>query len=193
MAIYSFDPKEDKQHPIIQSTGGMPPLDDIPRGLDIQDMLLYTAWVHGLEEKTGVDKWALILFIQTHIKNLMAQKIEDVLSTSMFWEKDRTGKYRVSALGQSEIKRFGDPMPEYHMTIKYSFVTEFEGKTYGVSFDANGKKSTYLNGHLSPAPLVLKRLKETEVRFYSDSTWPPDIIYDWIIDDTNYMWKRNPQ
>jgi len=183
--------KKDETHPIIKSSGGFPPAKDIPKGLDIQDMILYTAWAHGLNPSVGVEKAAIILFIQTHIKNVIADRIEEILASSMFWEKDRTGKYRISELGMNELKRFGDPLPVYYMTTKYSFVTEYDGKTYGVTFDANGKKSTYLNGHLTPAPLVLKRLKETDVRFYSDSTWPPEIIYDWLIDDTHYLWKRN--
>ena len=184
--------KKNEPHPIIKQSGGVPPQKEIPAGLDIQDMLLYTAWVHGLQPTTGVDKLALILFIQSHIKNIVTQKIENVLSTSLFWEKNRVGKFNLSKLGEAELGRFGEQMPEYHMTLRYTFTTEFEGKTYSISFDGNGKKSTFLNGHLTPSPLVLKRLEELEVRFYSESTWAPDIIYDWIIDDTHYMWKRNP-
>ena len=183
--------KKTEEHPIIKQSGGLPPQKEIPSGLDIQDMLLFTAWTHGLRPGTGVEKWALILFIQSHIKNIVSSKIENVLTTSMFWEKDRVGKFQISALGQGEMKRFGEQLPECYMSSKYTFVTEFEGKTYSISFDGNAKKSTYLNGHLTPAPLVLKRLKECDVRFYSDSSWPPDIIFDWIIDDTHYMWKRN--
>ena len=182
--------KNDKPHPIIKQSGGVPPQEVVPKGLDIQDMLLYTAWAHGLQPSTGVDKLSLILFIQSHIKNIIMSKIENVLTTSLFWEKNRVGKFNLSPLGVAELGRFGEPMPEVPMTTKYAFITEFEGKTYSVSFDGNGKKSTFLNGHLTPAPLVLKRLKEQEVRFYSDSTWPPDMIFDWLIDDTHYMWKR---
>ena len=183
--------QKNELHPLIQHSGGLPPQKDIETEMDIQDMLLYTAWIHGLSPNEAVDKCALILFIQTHIKSIISGKIEDVLTTSMFWEKDRTGKFQITELGQTELKRFGESMPEYHMTAKYSFVTEYEGKTYGVTFSSSGKKQTYLNGHLTPAPIILKRLEEAHVRFYTDSTWPPDMIYDWIIDDTHYMWKRN--
>jgi hypothetical protein len=181
-----------EEHTIIRAKGSKPPQPNIPDGMDLQDMLLFTAWIHGFDSSTAVTMWPLILFIQTHVKSVKASKIEQTLSTSLFWEKDLKNRYKVSKLGFTEIKRFGEQQPHYPVVAKYYFTTEFNEKTFGILFDENGKKTTYLDGYSTPAPLLLKKLAEAEVSIFTDATWPPEIIYDWIITQTDYIWQRNP-
>jgi hypothetical protein len=92
------------------TSGTTPPHSDtgIPKSFDnIDDILLYAAWMHGLTTNNEVHRLEIFSFIWSHVTNKPDETLQGVIERSDYWVKNinEKGFYRLSKLGLEQMKK----------------------------------------------------------------------------------------
>lgn len=178
--------------PIIKLNGESPPQADIPTNLSEEEMLLYSAWAHGMSISEVAHRYALFAFIQSHIVNKGEEPLQRTIERSQYWNNVGPGKYSLNQLGYNQlIRRFGSSPPKIGMHIKYVFIRRYEGKQFSIQVDPNeGKLRAMINDKEMRGVEVCNELENMNATFNIKSNSRNARLLNWIIQDNDYKWKR---
>jgi hypothetical protein len=176
--------------------GKKPPQLDIPAGLDIDKMLLYGAWTHGMRAGSRVHRLALFSYLwTTKITNQPDETLQGVIEKSAYWftESKGSGVYFLKPAGLEQCKEFGEPRKAVEFGHVFSFYREYRGHKIAVKLDPRPKQKSLVQVDESDINGVqaTKFLESIGVPLAKPGTSQPRKILNWILDANNYGWDTD--
>lgn len=93
---------------IVLDRGGAPPQPHVPCNLDEQEMLLYVAWAHSMQDEDVVHRSVVFAFIQSHLARRSVEPLQRAIENSQNWKCVGKGAYRISSNGLLRLKALSE-------------------------------------------------------------------------------------
>jgi 5-methylcytosine-specific restriction endonuclease McrA len=106
--------------------GSNPPQNNLPFLKGTDQMFLYAAWVHGMDETAMIYRRTLFHYIQTHIEEKTQQGLQRSLTLSKYftYEGEEKAWYCLTPLGlEKMLQVFGPPIENLSRTWDFEFIT----------------------------------------------------------------------
>lgn len=179
---------------VLLPNGDHPPQPGVPKDLSIEEMLLYSAWAHGLKSGDAVHRLALFSYIQSHVSNKADETLQTIIEKRpLHWirQPGQDGFYIVqkNAIIQA-WKMFGDHNIPVKFSSRYSFQRIHDGHQFTVVVDIPSRKLILeLDGRKVNGPRAVTVLASLGQKLSNSQSSQPRKVFNWIIRDNNYTWS----
>jgi hypothetical protein len=167
--------------PLLQ--GEASPQSGVPKNMSNEEMLLYAAWLHGVEANSTVHRLALFSFIQSHVANKSDESLQTVVEKSNFWQGVGEGHYQLTVEGDKEVKRkFGVNSHLAKFGYEYSFLRRYRTRDIKVIVNVSSRKLIPCIDNLSMTGVEANRiLSSLGVDLPKTGTSQPRKVLNWIL------------
>ena len=176
----------------LRNFGGPPKSSSITIGLSLNDMLLFAAWVHGMQKGQQANRLSMFSYVQTHIARKSEETLQGTIEKSEYWCGDGiSGSYGLTAIGYAQmVQLFGQPpspietddIYEFTKIVgEYSVCVRVDNKVYELSINGQSRKGTATCRFLEAQGISLPG---TEKR--------PRTVLLWILQE-DFNWRRLPR
>jgi 5-methylcytosine-specific restriction endonuclease McrA len=177
------------------TSGTTPPHSDtgIPKSFDnIDDILLYAAWMHGLTTNNEVHRLEIFSFIWSHVTNKPDETLQGVIERSDYWVKNinEKGFYRLSKLGLEQMKkRYNLNCTPLEFGLEYSFFYRFREREFQVTVDVKSRELLpHIDGSSMEGTRVVERLQSLGANIPKTQSSAPKRVINWILRSEDYYW-----
>lgn len=173
----------------ILKSGNTPPQIGVPGYLNYEEMLLYAAWLYGINQEDKIHRKALFVIVQCYIANKFEDSLQQTLETSANWIKRDSGIYSLSRSGYKKmLSRFGPqyekaPLPNFFILNRV-----FAGRTYMIEINTRtGKLQPKVDNIEIDGIQVISQLKSLGAKFkIGENSSSTTRFWAWIIQGDNH-------
>jgi hypothetical protein len=167
---------------------------------DEDDILLFAAFAHGMNEGDVIHRMSISTFIQTHVTTKGLMPIQRALEKSRYWqcEEKGTGLYKLTNSGYGGCKgRFGVNDHSADLDWRYRLFVKRRERLFIVIVAPNQRKTHLYVKDTSGFPTSCsgrefdQKLKASGVNAFVSKT-APQYFQDWIIQQEDFFWERQP-
>jgi predicted HNH restriction endonuclease len=177
---------------VLLTSGGPPPQVGIPQGLSIEQMLLYSAWIHGMRVGQVVHRLELFSYIQSHIANKADETLQTVIEKKpKHWIRNpRENGFYVMQNGALEDMRnyFGEINNPIEFSSGISFFRDYKGRRFSVTAVLSRDLIINLDSKTVSGSEAINALAELGQFLSESNSSKPRKIFNWILKDNDYTW-----
>ena len=158
--------------------------------LNEEEMLLRAAWIQGLTAEDVIHRYALFLFIQTHICNKSEEQLQRTLESSKDWQMLGDGEYVLSRRGESRLTKLGPRPPKANLAAKYAVKRQYKGHVFAVEIRPGHPARVFFDGQPMSGVNALRKLNGLDATFRTHSSSAPRKLLNWAVQDNDFTWTR---
>lgn len=176
-------------------SAGHPPQPGVPGGMDVEQMFLYTAWLHGLTPASRTLRYSLFSCVGAYIANNAEDTLQGALERSPYWERANPANYALQDRGVKEIlNMYGEKSPARAFPTAYEFTRTIERLQVTARVQTSPPEVIpFIGGTAQGTETVVNMLRDHGVVLPGQTTSLPRKILNWVLENNDYRWESFPK